>query len=74
MRVISIFIWLLTFASAFAERTAWKPEKTWVFAVGILRFEGAALHGWPEEGRMDVVMRSTPCASAGCSAGLTFCS
>lgn len=56
MRLIPVIIWLLTLGSAFAERPAWKPEQTWVFAVGILRFEGAALHGWPEEGRMDVVM------------------
>lgn len=56
MRPHFLLLWVLTFATAFAERPAWKPETTWVFAVGILKFEGASLHGWPEEGRQDVVM------------------
>ncbi len=56
MRVFTLFVWLLTLAPALAERPVWKPETTWVFAAGILRFEGAALHGWPEEGRVDVQM------------------
>lgn len=56
MRFRPFLLWLLTLAPAFAERPAWKPETTWVFAVGILKFEGAAMHGWPEEGRQDVVM------------------
>ena len=56
MRFLTLFVSLLTVSSAFAERPAWKPESTWVFAAGILHFEGAALNSWPEEGRMDVVM------------------
>jgi Caspase domain/RNA binding activity-knot of a chromodomain len=56
MNLRALFVWLLTLVPAFADRPAWNPEKTWVFAVGILRFEGAALHGWPEEGRVDAVM------------------
>lgn len=56
MSLRTLFLWLLTLVSTCAERPAWEPEKTWVFAVGILKFEGAALHGWPEKGRADVVM------------------
>src|SRR4051812_7190468 len=56
MNLRVLLLWLLLATSAFAEAPAWQPQKTWVFAVGILNFEGARLHGWPEQGRVDVVM------------------
>jgi hypothetical protein len=57
MRLFRSFVLLLLLSiTAGAEAPVWKPETTWVFAAGILKFEGAAMHGWPEKGRMDVVM------------------
>lgn len=56
MKRRALLLLLALGVSALGEAPAWQPEKTWVFAVGILKFEGAALHGWPEEGRVDAVM------------------
>lgn len=56
MNLRALLLWLVLAASASAEAPAWQPQKTWVFAVGILSYEGARLHGWPEKGRMDEVM------------------
>ncbi|HEV7402822.1 MAG TPA: Tudor-knot domain-containing protein [Chthoniobacteraceae bacterium] len=56
MHLRALLLWLVVAVSASAEAPAWQPRKTWVFAVGILTFEGARLHGWPEKGRMDEVM------------------
>lgn len=39
-----------------AERPAWEPEKTWVFAVGVLKFDNSGLATWPDEGRVDAEM------------------
>ncbi len=47
---------LFAFTSALVAAPAWDPARTWVFAVGILNFQGGALHGWPEEGRVDAIM------------------
>jgi hypothetical protein len=49
-----LLILLLLLASPLAAED-WQPEKTWVFAVGILEFE-ADISGWPEEGRVDAEM------------------
>lgn len=38
---------------------SWQPERTWVFAVGILRFQGKEKNDWPEEGRKDLVLLET---------------
>jgi len=51
MRILLIA--LLCCAPLCAE--AWEPEKTWVFAVGVLEFEGG-MSGWPETGRVDAEM------------------
>lgn len=56
MRVLALLSCLLIGTSAVAEQNTWNPQSTWVFAVGILKFKGAAMHGWPEKGRMDVEM------------------
>jgi len=39
-----------------SEEVHWQPAKTWVFAVGVLKFDDAALATWPEEGRSDADM------------------
>ena len=35
---------------------AWNPQRTWVFAVGVLRFDDPKLHTWPDQGRVDEEM------------------
>src|SRR6188768_4298877 len=40
-------------ATARAERPAWEPEKTWVFAVGAIQFDDPTLTSWPDAGRVD---------------------
>jgi hypothetical protein len=32
---------------------AWQPEKTWVFAVGVIQFDNPKLASWPDAGRVD---------------------
>ena len=39
-----------------AEQIAWQPGKTWVFAVGVLKFDDSSLESWPDKGREDAVM------------------
>lgn len=56
MRPTCLLLWLFAVVSSLAQSPSWKPESTWVFAVGILHFQSETLHGWPEEGRMDTVM------------------
>lgn len=41
----------------FAE-DAWQPEKTWVFAVGVLKYEDPKLGTWPDTARVDSVLIS----------------
>ena len=36
-----------------AESPAWQPEKTWVFAVGVLKFDDPTTTSYPDEGRAD---------------------
>lgn len=36
-----------------AETAAWQPEKTWVFAVGVLKFDDPNTTSYPDEGRAD---------------------
>jgi hypothetical protein len=43
-------------APLLAQEATWQPEKTWVFAVGVLAFENKSLATWPDEGRVDAVM------------------
>src|SRR4051812_6278164 len=59
MRVLAFLVCLAFLPTAFAESPAWQPEKTWVFAVGVLRFKGKTRNDWPEEGRQDAVMLNT---------------
>jgi hypothetical protein len=37
----------------------WMPARTWVFAVGILEFEGNRFGGFPKEGRRDDILMET---------------
>lgn len=53
-RLACIFLSLLT--CAHAEHAAWQPAKTWVFAVGVLKFDNSSLATWPDEGRADAEM------------------
>lgn len=39
-----------------AEQSFWQPEKTWVFAVGVMHFDDPAAESWPDEGRADMEM------------------
>jgi hypothetical protein len=54
MKARAVLLWLALAWSARAAESSWEPERTWVFAVGVLKFESEALHGWPEKGRKDV--------------------
>ncbi len=53
-RILFFSLWLLT-ACLVAEEV-WQPEKTWVFAVGVLAYEDSSLATWPDEGRVDARM------------------
>lgn len=55
MRALTLSLCLLLPACIAAEE-AWQPEKTWVFAAGILNFANKKLGTWPDEGRVDAVM------------------
>jgi hypothetical protein len=59
MRPCPLFAALLLTSPLLAAGPAWEPEKTWVFAVGILRFAGKTTNDWPEAGRKDEVMLAT---------------
>ena len=49
----TLMILMLCASPLLAE--SWEPEKSWLFATGVLEFE-AGITGWPEEGRVDSVM------------------
>ena len=54
------FVLGLAFSSrAGAEPTAWQPERTWVFAVGVLQFDDSAVATYPDKGRVDADMIAT---------------
>jgi hypothetical protein len=54
MKACAALPWLVLALAAAAADSTWQPQRTWVFAVGVLKFEGEALHGWPEKDRKDV--------------------
>ena len=39
-----------------AELPVWQPSTTWVFAVGVLKFDNPSLATWPDQGRADADM------------------
>ena len=43
-------------AGAETDQPAWEPEKTWVFAVGVIQYDDPTRTSWPDEGRVDVKM------------------
>lgn len=51
-----VLVFLFCTAALFAERPVWQPEKTWVFAVGVLNFDDPSLTTWPDQGRVDAAM------------------
>jgi hypothetical protein len=58
MGSVVIAVWLLAAVPAWADAPVWEPARTWVFAVGVLNFD-SALHGWPDEGRVDAILLET---------------
>jgi hypothetical protein len=53
---LSVSLVLLLARTSSAAGPAWEPQKTWVFAVGVIKFDNPKTVGWPEEGRADVEM------------------
>lgn len=58
MRLCALLLTLVLLVPARGQEI-WDPARTWVFAVGVLRFKGKAKNDWPEEGRLDAVMLKT---------------
>ena len=56
MRKISVLLCLVWVARVFSAETVWHPEKSWVFAVGVLNFDTKGLATWPDAGRVDALM------------------
>ena len=56
MRLLVLLATLGSLSELQAEHPVWEPAKTWVFAVGVLKFDKPSLTTWPDEGRMDSVM------------------
>ncbi|MEI6235860.1 MAG: caspase family protein [Planctomycetota bacterium] len=56
MRKLSLVCCLLFVARVFAADAVWHPQKTWVFAVGVLAFDDKSYATWPDKGRQDAVM------------------
>lgn len=56
MRRISLILSFCFVARAFGGEAVWHPEKTWVFAVGVLEFDTKTLATWPDKGRVDAIM------------------
>ena len=54
IRLACVILFLVTCAQA--QHAAWQPAKTWVFAVGVLKFDDSSLVTWPDEGRADAEM------------------
>jgi hypothetical protein len=48
-----LFLILAIRSAAQSEEVQWQPAKTWVFAVGVLKFDDPSLATWPDEGRSD---------------------
>lgn len=56
---LAIICCLVCTGALSAERPAWEPAKTWVFAVGVLKFDDPKLRSYPDEGRVDAVLIET---------------
>jgi Caspase domain len=56
MKRLLVFLTFVSLSVLRAEHPVWRPEKTWVFAVGVLKFDNSTLATWPDEGREDAVM------------------
>ena len=56
MKLLLSLLAFLSLSALRAERPMWEPEKTWIFAVGVLKFDDSSLATWPDKGREDAVM------------------
>ncbi len=56
MKRLILFLSLIAPALLLAEQPTWQPARTWVFAVGVLKFDNLKLATWPDEGRVDAAM------------------
>lgn len=57
MRASALLLLLVLAPSLLAQEAAplgWEPERTWVFAAGVLRWQSKDFSGFPVEGRRDV--------------------
>jgi hypothetical protein len=52
--VLGVILLLALARPACAAGPVWEPQNTWVFAVGVIKFDNPKTVGWPEEGRADV--------------------
>ncbi len=59
MNRLVIALWLSVAGAAWGEGPIWEPARTWVFAVGVLKFDDRGLQAWPDEGRVDAVLLQT---------------
>ena len=50
------FLFFVSLAAAQAGQAVWQPERTWVFAVGVLKFDNAGVATYPDAGRVDAEM------------------
>ncbi len=56
MKLLALLLAFMACTTLSAEQPVWEPQHTWVFAVGVLRFDDSGLATWPDEGRMDAEM------------------
>jgi hypothetical protein len=53
-RLLTAVLLLVLSAPLSAQELGWEPERTWVFAAGVLRWQSKDFSGFPAEGRRDV--------------------
>src|SRR4051794_23571907 len=58
-RLVALAVFICGKCAWAAESPVWDPERTWVFAVGVLQFDRPGLATWPEKGRVDAVLIET---------------
>jgi hypothetical protein len=56
MKLLLLPVLLCSISLLCAESPVWEPERTWVFAVGVIKFDDPTTTSWPEKGRVDVEM------------------
>jgi len=53
---VLLFICLVTVSARAVPTESWDPKTTWVFAVGVIRFDDPAIESYPQKGRVDAQM------------------